>query len=769
MDAAKAPRGKPLIPATSSRRASLNKGDSMRCFRLTAVLSLALSFAALAAPCLADQERGSLSGALSAQTGAGLAQVVLTLHGPDRTRSAVTGPDGRFRFGDLPPGRYTLSVELPGSALTGAEATIAAGQETRLSPVLAPVALHEHIAVSATRGDAPVSTLGTSVTVLDRDRLDVLQPVTLLDVLSESPGVAVARAGSVGSQASAFVRGGESSFASVLVDGIPVNEPGGGFNFGTLLPLEIERVEIVRGAASSLYASDALAGVVQFITRRAEPGALPDIHGSIESGSFDTWRLAGGTSGSARGWDWNVGGLRYETDNQQPNSRFAETAGAASFGRTLGECASLRVVLQGDTSEDGTPGPTAFYRPDLDARYERSDVLAVAQVRAATERTSHEWRIGVASTNQLSVDPEDSGPYTPVWAGHTGYPGSDSPNPEGFQNNTRRATASYLVEAQLAPRQLLTAGIDLEHESGALGDRRAALLSPERTNGGAYVQDRIVIGERAFLTFGGRLERNDSYGWAAVPRAALALRLRSGADATTLRASAGAGIKEPSFLESFGVSLFTQGNPALKPERSRTFDLGLEQRLAGGHVRAEATVFDHTYLDQIAYFVESYDPFLGTYENLGKTRARGVEVALEAAPLRALRVSADYTYLDGRILVSTTDFDPVYAVGRPLLRRPKHQASLSAEGDAGRFSASAMMLLVGRRADSDFLGMGLEQNAGYARLDARVRARVGRGLELFLAAENLLDRKYMEVLGYPALGRSVRVGLRLRSIRAERS
>ena len=768
MDAVTAPRGKPLIPATSSRRASLNKGDSMRRFGLTAVLCLALSLAVLA-PCLADQERGSLSGALSAQPGAGLAQVVLTLRGPDRTRSVVTGPDGRFHFADLPPGRYTLSADLPGFALTGAEATIAAGQETHLSPALVPASLREHVVVSATRSDAALSTLGTSVTVLDRDRIEAIQPATTLDLLRGTPGVAVARSGGIGSQASAFVRGGESRFASVLVDGVPINEPGGDINLGTLLPLELARVEIVRGAASSLYASDALAGVIQLVSRSADAGASPDAHASLEAGSFHTRRLVGGTSGRARGWDWNVGGLRQETDNQQPNSRLAETAGAASFGRSLGERAALRFVLRGDTSTGGTPGATDFYRADLDARYERSDLLALAQVRVASDRTVHEWRLGVGSTNQLSVNPADSGPYTPTWAGHTGYPGSDLPNPEGFQNNTRRATASYLVEAQLAPRQLLTAGFDLERESGAIGERRAALLSPERTNVGAYVQDRIVIGERAFLTLGGRLERNDSYGWAAVPRAALALRVRSGPDSTTLRASAGAGIKEPSFIESFGVSLFTRGNPRLDPERSRTFDLGLDQRLAGGHVRAEATLFDHTYLKEIAYFIESYDPFLGTYTNIGKTRARGVEFALEAAPTSALRLSAEYTYLDGKILVSTTDFDPVYAVGRSLLRRPKHQASLAADGEAGRFSASATVFLVGRRADSDFLGMGLEENSGYARLDARVRARVGRGLEVFLAAENLLDRKYMEVLGYPALGRSVRMGLRLRSVRAERS
>lgn len=763
-----APRGKPLIPATPSRRASLHKGDSMRHRRFTTIGSLLLPLVALSLPCAAQLERGSLSGVLESQTGAGLAQIVLTLAGPEGTRSIVTGPEGRFRVNDLPPGRYKLKAALPGLTLVRADVEVTAGHATRVSPVLAVTALRENILVSATRGDAVLSTLGTSATVFDRERIDAMQPVSVLDVLRETPGVAVASTGGVGRQASAFVRGGEPRFSRVLVDGIPINEPGGGMNYGTLLPLEIERVEVVRGAASSLYASDALAGVVQFITRRAEVGASPDVHGSIEGGTFGTFRLTGGTSGRARGWDWNAGALHHETDNQVPNSHFAATVGALSFGRRLSERSQVRVVLRGDTSEGGTPGTTAFYRPDLDAGYEQSDLTAMALLRTVQGRTAQEWRFGVSSTNQLSLNPIDSGPYTPRWGDRTGYEGSDWTNAEGFQNDTWRLTAGYQLEAQVARRHLLTAGVDLEREAGALGDRREELLTPERFNAGAYVQDRVVIGARAFLTLGGRLERNDSYGWAAVPRAAVALRLRSGADATTLRASAGAGIKEPRLLESYGVSLFTKGNPLLDPERSRTFDCGIEQRLSGGRVRAEATLFHHTYLDQIAYFVESYDPFIGTYKNLGKTRGRGVELSLEAAPTRALRLSAGYTYLDGRVVVSADDSTPIYAIGRALLRRPKHQASLAANGEVGRFSASATLALVGRRADSDFLGMGIEQNDGYSRLDARVRARLTRRIEVFLAGENLLDREYREVLGYPALGRSLRVGLRLRGAAGSR-
>ena len=194
----------------------------------------------------------------------------------------------------------------------------------------------------------------------------------------------------------------------------------------------------------------------------------------------------------------------------------------------------------------------------------------------------------------------------------------------------------------------------------------------------------MLIGRRAYLTLGGRVERNGSYGTHAVPRAALAVRVRDGADATTLRASAGMGVKAPSFFESYGESFFAKGNPDLDPERSTTFDLGLEQRLFASRLRASATYFHHDYHDQIAYTVVDFDTFEGSYVNLAHTRAQGLELALEARPLPALSLIGQYTYTDGEILDSPSDFDPVYADGRALLRRPANQASLSAQWSAPR-------------------------------------------------------------------------------------
>jgi len=719
-----------------------------------------LAVAGLAAA--ADAPTGSLEGTVHTSDGRALPGVAVTLDGEAHDRRLTTGPDGSFAAVGLPPGGYVASVDAPGLELREPRtATVGAG-EARLDLVLAPAPVCERVVVSATRGEATLSSLGVAADVLDRDHIEDRAAASLLPLLQDVPGVATARAGQTGLQASVFLRGGESRYARVLVDGVPVNQPGGAFDFGTAVPFELERVEVVRGAASSLYGTDALAGVVSLETRRARPGEGPSLRAEGEGGSFGWQRWLGATSGARGPFDWNAGVQRLTTDNAQPNSRFEQTAMAVSAGAKVDGRTDARAVVRFDSSRTGTPGPTAFGRADLDASFEREDLVASVSVRRVETRASQRLSLGYARTDQLSLDPADSGPWVPEWEGATGtYPLFDFPNEAGFQNQTARLAAGYQADLSLGTRHLLTAGGEAEHETGALGSRAEELLRPERTNLGAYVQDRVLLGRRAYLTVGGRVERNGSYGTHAVPRAALAVRVREGEDATTLRASAGMGIKEPSFLESYGESFFARGNPDLDPERSTTFDLGLEQRLLGSRLRASVTGFHHDYQDQIAYTVVDWSTYQGTYVNLARTRARGVEVALEARPDSHVYLRGQYTYLDGEIVESPSGFDPVYAAGEPLLRRPRHQGSVSAQVSFPRWRAGATLARVGERADSDFVGLGLTRAAPYTRLDARLRARVAGSVEAFVVVENLLDAEYQEVLGYPALGRSVRGGLRL--------
>jgi vitamin B12 transporter len=729
---------------------------------------LVFVFAALlsAAPLAHAQPPGVLAGAVRTSDGTPVPNLVLIVRGTDATRTVVTGPEGRYRLAGLTPGHYRLALRAAGFLLNGAsEADVSTG-ETTLDLALAAAPVREHVVVAATRDEAALSTVGVSATVLDADRIAEREAPSVLTLLEEVPGVTVARNGGLGRQGSVFVRGGESNFARILVDGVPVNEPGGEYNLGPLLPLELDRVEVVRGATSSLYGTDALAGVVHLVTARYPLAAR--WRAEAQGGSSRWRRGEAGTAGQAGRFDWNLGGVHLRTDNEEPNSALRQDGGAASLGFEAGAQTSVRLSLRGEDTRVGTPGQTAFGRPDLDASFERQIGVAGLQVRHVRGRTSHELRAGFALQDWLSRNPLDSGPYLPRAGDRVGTDTFfDFVDPLGFQQDTRRLSTGYQLETQLGGRHIVTVGAELESETGAVGSRADSLLHPERTNVGGYAQDRVVVGGRLFLTLGGRIERNASFGTRAVPRLAAAWTVGDGGT-TTLKASAGTGIKEPTFFESYGVSFYAKGNPDLRPERSVTFDAGIEQRLAGSRLRVEATAFHHDYRDQINFQVVDFATFQGSFVNLGRTRARGLELAAEAAPRAGVRVFAQYTYLDGVVKVSGDAFNEVYAEGRPLLRRPKHQGSLTAAFGGTRLSGGGTLVLVGRRADSDFQNLGLTENEGYARLDLRARARIVPRLEVVVVAENVLGRRYQEVLGYPARGRSLRAGLRFRSGEARR-
>jgi outer membrane cobalamin receptor len=394
------------------RRVELPREGRLEMRRLAAVLTALLAVFVPAAPSSA-QSQGSLIGTVRTDAGQPVPQILLSLEGPAGSRTLLTGPEGRFRATGLAPGEYSLDVDAPGFLLSPEPRVSIDSGEARVDLVLSPAPVREDVVVTATRGEAAASTLGVSVTSLDRERIEEREAPSSLTLLEEVPSVATARAGGWGSQASAFVRGGESRYARILVDGVAVNQPGGLFDFGSALPLELERVEVVRGATSSLYGSDALAGVIQIVTRRAEIGEAPGLRAEADAGSFGWKRGELGTSGRSRALDWSFGLLRLDTDNEVPNNAFDETSAAFSGGAALGDSSMLRLLLRFEDSTLGTPGQTAFGRPDLDASFDRQDWTTGASYRYLGRSVTHEAHLGFASSDQLSRNPLDSGSYTP--------------------------------------------------------------------------------------------------------------------------------------------------------------------------------------------------------------------------------------------------------------------------------------------------------------------------------------------------------------------
>lgn len=717
-------------------------------------LSLLVLVACGASSSLAAQIHGSVR----TLDGRPVSQAVVRLTSAALAREGVTGPEGRFSI-DLPDGSYTATVR---GFEVDPSPVVMAGREVTLDIALRPARIREEVVVAATRSRTAISSVGVSASVLDDADLKGRQTLALADALSVLPGINTATTGGIGAQSSLFVRGGESRFARVLIDGVPVNEPGGFFNFGTLLTPDVERVEVVRGSFGTLYGSDALAGVISLQTTPFDGAGR--LRGSAGGGDLGTSSFSVSGSRKRGPLSGSISLGRSSTDNEGPNADFRSDLVAASFERRYGADGSILGSFRWNTSEGGTPGPTAFGRPDLDARYERDLMIGSLASHFRSGSLSHSVRVGFKNDDQLSKNPLDSGSYRPAWGSQqAAFDSYDFPDPAGYRNETDRLFGTYEVRGQVRSHSL-TAGGDIERETGTLGTVGDTPLSPRRVSYGAFLQDQLALNSRAFTTLSLRAEHNGSTGTTLVPHASAAwLAARGSSFDLTVRASGGAGIKAPSFFESYGTSSYALGNPDLAPERARTFDGGVDLRL-GDDLKLSATWFHHRYLDQIAYKVVSYSPFVGTYENLGETRAGGIEFSGEWRPSTHLRVLPSYTFQDTEVVTSAST-DPQLAAGMELRRRPRHQGSITAEATFGRSTLAATLVAMGRRADSDFLGIGLVENSGFTRLDLRGALRVTPHARVLAALENATDADYQEVLGYRALPRRFRISLSLDSAR----
>ncbi|MFQ5724489.1 MAG: TonB-dependent receptor domain-containing protein, partial [Terriglobia bacterium] len=627
--------------------------------RLVPLIFLASLFVPL---CLSSQTvSGNITGTVLDPNGDPVPRAAVRLLAGDGAEVARTRTDsrGRFRFEHLPDAKYTLRVELVG--FEPATRNVTPGSEVEVTLELAPV--REQVVVTATRTEAPSAQVGASTSVITQEELANRLALPVNDLLRPVAGTAVARAGGLGNTTSVFVRGGESDYNKVLLDGIVLNEPGGTFFFSNLMTENLERVEVVRGPQSALFGSDAMASVIQLFTRRGRAETLrPRLAFTAEGGSNDTWRTRAQVSGQAGLLDYSLHWARLSTDNREPNNTFHNTSLSGNFGLELNDRTTLRVIARGELGRLGTPGPTAFGRPDRDALFRERDADLGITLRNQTasfweQRLTYSFAKSRQVSRNLVADP----PFVPEFEGRRGlFPLFDFPF--DFLNDNRRHHLSYQSDWQAggagspAGQHVFTFAFEWDRELGAFGDRLfgQALVQAQRDNFGTVVQHQAIWG-RLFLTNGFRVEDNDSFGTSVVPRTSLAYLLRQGSGwlgTTKLKFNFGLGIKEPTLVESFSPSPFFQGNPALGPERIRSFDFGAEQRFGHDRGKLEVNWFDNRFRDLIA-FTFDFVTFTGTFENIGRSKAKGAEVILELAPGAGLRGVGTYTFLDSQVTEST--------------------------------------------------------------------------------------------------------------------
>jgi outer membrane cobalamin receptor len=678
--------------------------------------------------------------------------------------TALTNSRGEYAL-QLPPGKYNLSAAMAGFVPIADRIVEVPLDASPIRLTLEIPSPRELVVVTATRTETPMSQIGNSATVLSGEELALRGASSVADALRALAGVTLVQSGGSGSMTSIFMRGGESDYTKILVDGIPMNEPGGSYNLAYLSTSGIDRIEVVRGPQSALFGSDAISGVIQVFTKRGRSeGLSPRPSVMIEGGTYATLRYGGGLEGSNDRMDYAVSFFRTDTDNDVANGSFNETTFAGNLGLQLSRKAELRAVFRSEAGRSGVPGPWAFERPDPDAYYRRRDVsgsltLTHFQTPAWTHRVSYT----VNDSYQLSANPLDSGSYTPQYQGRVApFPFSDWVYES--LNQTRRQKANYQSDLVMPSGHLLTVGADYEHESGVVGDPALNPASVTRDNYGVYLQDQWSLKNRFFAAAGVRLDHNESFGFYASPRVSLALLVRQPGAAsawgtTKIKANFGLGIKEPTLLESYSTSIYYQGNPDLRPEKTVGFDAGIEQQFHSGRGTLELTYFQNQFRDQIGFSITDYSTFAGSFFNIGKSRARGLEVSLRREMGWNLEMGGSYTFLDSEVLEASITSDPAFAKGQELFRRPRHSGSLDLRWRPGRLTLGANALLVGSRVDSDFSGLNITRNEGYSLLNLMVNFRLIGGTSLFAAVNNVTDEWYMEALGYPALGRHFRAGL----------
>jgi vitamin B12 transporter len=667
--------------------------------------------------------------------------------------SAVTSGEGVARIQLPDSGAFQIKVLAPGFAAE----SMGLPTERDLTIKLHLATASETVVVTATRTPVPGEAAGADVDTLTAEQLTTMQPTQAADAVRFLPGAVVNAAGQRGSLTSLFVRGGESRYNKVIVDGVTVNEPGGTFDFGTLPLDEAGRMEFVRGAQSTLYGSDAMTSVVQVWTRTGHT-PTPELRFGADGGNFSTANGYASLAGAHGRYDYNAFGDQFNTAGAWKNNAYSDSLEGANVGAALNDRTSLRVRFRHSNSHTGIPGEwnfngTPLQPPNPSDWSQLNDILGSAELSV---RAPSGWEHHLTGFDYL---------YRYYELNANGDPARVFDFPSNEIDRINRAGVEYQGDYSERTWSHTTFGYRVENENGFVGN---AFYPPQthgqRLNNDAYLQQQLTFGPLDLIA-GGRLIHNSAFGNTAVPRIALGWQALRGSElfsGTRFRFAYATGFKEPRLEETFAGRPYTQANSALKPERSRSFEAGLQQNFLRARYTFTATYFHNLFYDQVNYVTVDPVNFIGEYVNVNKALAHGFEAGLQSKLGSRLLLNTAYTYTSTQILANPAPINALYNPGSPLLRRPKHSATVLLSYLGSRWGGNVSGSFVGRRPDSDFLSFNIDHAAGYVRADVGGWYAIHPRVTAYLNIENALDRRYNEVVGYPALPVNFRAGFRFR-------
>ncbi len=609
----------------------------------------------------------------------------------------------------------------------------------------------DELVVTASRSGEGVRAdlLGGSVSIVEAGDLQARQARLVSDLLRDIPGVAVSRAGPEGGLTQVRIRGAESNHTVVLIDGMLASDPAQGeFDFAGLATDEAGRIEVLRGQQSALYGSNAIGGVIQYITLSGREA--PGLRGMIEGGSFNGLRTSARYGVVAGPLDLAVA-AGYSTTDGSPGARLgvrdldAKTA-TASAKAVFAPADNFRLVVaaryaetHADTnpSDYASPSSPSFGRPVDGADFYASR-QRMGLVRAEGELFDRRWAQSLAFQTNHSQRRSFS----------------DVGRPSVFSNGTRDRL-SYVSALRLGDgplRQSLTAAVDVER----LGFRNLPLTAtPTAQNLLRHIRNTGVMGaydlswnDRLGLGASARHDANSRFRNATTYRIQGSYRFRMG---TRLRAAAGSGVTNPTFIELFGYDpAYLIGNPALRPEKSEGWEIGADQGLLQGRASLGITYFRSRLRGEI--FTAFTPSFVSTPANRTTlSKQHGIELTGSFRLGPQWRADAAFTRLR-----ATEN-------GVQEIRRPDTTASVNLVWRAAsdRFGAALTVRYNGPMTDTYF-GVVTETKrlSAFTLVNLAADWRIGPRLQLFGRIENATGARYEEVYGYRTAGRTAYAGVR---------
>ena len=749
-----------------------------------------------------------------------------------------TQQDGTYEIRSSLPGRFVLlTAAAPYTPSVGVDFYGGRFAVVTRNIVMQYTTVTPQLAITSTGIPTPLQQIPSAITLIPQSALAT--QVGVLNDFRQSPGTNVIQTGQTGSPVSLLLRGGSPDANKVLTDGIPSEDMGGNFNFSPVATTALTGPELYRGANSALYGTGAEAGIVSLSTTRGS-ALRPALNYTGDAGNFNTYRNEAILSGAYNKFDYLAAFSRFNTSNALPRDQYHSTNEAANIGYSILTNTQARFTLRNTVSAAGLPSAHDIYGISSSGKQSDQDLYSGLTIENVLAGNWHNLaRYGITrKREQVEQFPPNGQPVDTVVDGiqQTIYYGN-TVTLRGANGYTATGQAQFILPTfdTVSNRDELTyqSGYTFPYRIAALAsfhyeNERGRILTSagnqqiKRINFLYTLQLQGDIKHRLFYSLGGAVEDNGLYGTAGTPRIGLTYdAIRPGAKpfhGTLLRANVATGVQEPSLtaqLTSLEILLEQTNNSSaigtynihpIIAERSRTYDIGVDQNILNQKLILKAGYFHNQFNHQLEFIgPNGLERYFGIPQNITTRipaaslnslayRTQGLELELQYQPLNRLFLRGGYTYLASFVEQSFSSDNVVPAinpnlpgipigalsplVGSRIFQRPPNTGFFAAEFIANRFSAAIKGALSSRSDDSTFqlnnartttnsangnylLLPNRNLDFGYAKLDLNAVFKATNHITVFTQLDNLLSQQHIGPIGYPGLPFTFRAGIKI--------